>query len=287
MKQIIFRGETVDKLYQKIGLVLFGMILGMFSLYVASTTDFNFSLSRDKEEVVIKAENDNGTFATDIYNNYSQSVVSVVNLRQMSIRDFFGNVYTSDEKVQQGVGSGFIYKKEDGYYYAITNNHVVADSDEINIVLNTNDVNEENVNENVLDASIVGVSKTYDVAVIKFKSKKELTPVELGQSDNLLPGQSVVAIGSPYGTDFQGTITKGIVSSTNRVVSDEEGNQLNYIQTDAAINPGNSGGPLFDADGHVIGMNTMKISDMQSDNMGFAIPIDKVMEIVHKIEENE
>ncbi len=275
----------MDKLYQKIGLVLVGMLLGMFSLYVASSTDFNFSLSKDKDPVVIKEDNDNGTFATDIYNNYAQSVVSVVNLKQMSIRDFFGNVYTSDEQVQQGVGSGFIYKKENGYYYAITNNHVVAGSDSINVVLNTGNVDEKNVNDNVLNASIVGVDSTYDVAVVKFKSKKDLKPVEIGTSSNLLPGQNVVAIGSPYGTDFQGTITKGIVSSPNRTMEDENQNQLNYIQTDAAINPGNSGGPLFDADGKVIGINTMKISDSQSDNMGFAIPIDKVMEIVKEIEE--
>ncbi len=277
----------MDKLYQKIGLVLVGMLLGMFSLYIASTTDFNFSLSKDKEEVVIKDDNDNGTFATDIYNNYAQSVVSVVNLKQMNIRDFFGNVYTTDQQVQQGVGSGFIYKKENGYYYAITNNHVVSDSDSINIVLNTGEVNEDNVDENVLDASIVGVDEDADVAVVKFKSNKDLKPVTIGQSNNLLPGQNVVAIGSPYGTDFQGTITKGIISAPNRKMQDESGKEFTYIQTDAAINPGNSGGPLFDADGHVIGMNTMKISDSQSDNMGFAIPIDEVMKIVKEIESNE
>ncbi len=266
-----------------IGLVLIGIFMGVSGVYLASNIEFDRVV---KEPEQIREENDNATFATDIYNKYADSVVSVVNLKQISIRDFFGNTYTTDEEVQQGVGSGFVYKKDNGYYYALTNNHVIDGSDSINIVLNSDDINEDNVDENIIDAEIVGTDENYDVAVLRFKSNKDITPVELGTSSNLLPGQNVVAIGSPYGTDFQGTITKGIISAPTRTLAGEDNEEYTYIQTDAAINPGNSGGPLFDADGRVIGMNNMKIADSESDNMGFAIPIDTAIEIATQIEEN-
>ncbi len=266
-----------------IGLVLIGIFMGVSGVYLASNVEFERVVNEPKQ---IREDNDNATFATDIYNSYASSVVSVVNLKQISIRDFFGNTYTTDEQVQQGVGSGFIYKKDNGYYYALTNNHVVDGSDSINIVLNSEDLNEDNVDENVIDADIVGTDEDYDVAVLRFKSDKDITPVELGTSENLLPGQNVVAIGSPYGTDFQGTITKGIISAPTRTLTGDSGDAYTYIQTDAAINPGNSGGPLFDEDGRVIGMNNMKIADSESDNMGFAIPIDTAIEIATQIEEN-
>ncbi len=273
-------------------LVLLGILIGVSGVYLVRTIDIpNLTDTENQEDTTsdtIREPNDNATFATDIYNNYADSVVSVVNLKQVSIQDFFGRTYTSDEEYQQGVGSGFIYKEENGYYYALTNNHVVEDSDAINVVLNTSEgVDKTNAEDSAIDADIVGVDTTYDIAVVKFKTKKEIEPVEIGTSNNLVAGQDVVAIGSPYGTDFQGTITKGIVSAPERSMEDDEGNTLSYIQTDAAINPGNSGGPLFDADGKVIGMNTMKIADSESDNMGFSIPIDQVMKIADKIESNQ
>ncbi len=273
----------MKKISLMIVLVLIGIFMGVSGVYLASNIEIDQKINEPEQ---IREENDNATFATDIYNNYASSVVSVVNLKQISIRDFFGNVYSSDEQVQQGVGSGFIYKEDNGYYYALTNNHVVDGSDSINIVLNTEDVTEDNVDENVIDAEIVGTDADYDVAVLRFKSDKDLKPVELGTSEDLVPGQNVVAIGSPYGTDFQGTITKGIISAPSRTLTDDSGEEYTYIQTDAAINPGNSGGPLFDEDGRVIGMNNMKIADSESDNMGFAIPIDTAIEVATQIEEN-
>ncbi len=281
----------MKKISYMIILILFGILIGVTGVYLAGAVDISSLINESNQEETtdtIREPNDNETFATDIYNNYADSVVSVINLKQVSIKDFFGRTYTSDEEYQQGVGSGFVYKKEDGYYYALTNNHVVEDSDAISVVLNTGEeVDEENAQNNLIDADIVGVDSTYDIAVVKFKTKTDIKPVEIGTSSNLVPGQDVVAIGSPYGTDFQGTITKGIVSAPKRSMEDEDGNTLSYIQTDAAINPGNSGGPLFDADGKVIGMNTMKIADSESDNMGFSIPIDQVMKIADEIESNK
>ncbi len=281
----------MKKVSYMILLIVLGILIGVIGVYLASTVDI-FQLQSNKQEDTttdtIREPNENQTFASDIYNKYANSVISVINLKQVSVQDFFGRTYTSDEEYQQGVGSGFVYKKENGYYYALTNNHVVEDSDAINVVLNTSEgVDKENAKNNVIDADIVGVDTTYDIAVVKFKTKSDITPVDIGTSSNLVAGQDVVAIGSPYGTDFQGTITEGIVSAPNRSMEDDEGNTLSYVQTDAAINPGNSGGPLFDADGKVIGMNTMKIADSESDNMGFSIPIDQVMKIADKIETNK
>lgn len=268
-----------------IGLILLGIFMGVAGVYFTENVEVKHVV---KEPEQIRAENKNATFATDIYNNYANSVISVVNLKQISIRDFFGNVYTSDEQVQQGVGSGFVYKKENGFYYALTNNHVTDGSDSIKIVLNTEDANKDNIEDNVINAQLVGADEDYDVSVLKFKTNKKITPVKLGTSSNLLPGQSVVAIGSPYGTSFQGSITEGIISAPARAFSDSDNKDetKEYIQTDAAINPGNSGGPLFDAEGNVIGINNMKIALSGSDNMGFAIPIDTAIEKATKIEEN-
>lgn len=132
-------------------------------------------------------------------------------------------------------------------------------------------------------AEVVGVDSADDVAVIKFKSDKNITPVKIGTSSTLQPGEEVVAIGSPYG--LAGSVSTGVISYPLRVIPDSEGNQTNYIQTDTAINPGNSGGPLFNANGEVVGMNTLKIADGTTDNMGFALPIDEVIVAVEQIEE--
>lgn len=270
----------MKKVIYAISLILIGVAIGLGSMLYIEKEKTNHTKTEDN--IQIQEENTNDTFATDIYKKYANSVVSVVNLQKVSIHDFFGREYSTNQEMQQGVGSGFVYKKSDGYYYALTNNHVVEGSDSLNIVLN----NESNKQEDaeVINADLVGVDEDNDLAVIKFKTNKQILPVEIGTSSNLLPGQDVLAIGSPYGVDFEGTITSGIVSAPVRTVEQEDGTSLTYIQTDAAINPGNSGGPLFDATGKVIGINTMKISDSESDNMGFAIPIDRAMKIAKQIE---
>jgi serine protease Do len=166
------------------------------------------------------------------------------------------------------LGSGFIV---DTSGIVVTNNHVIADADEINVIMNDG---------TKIKAELVGVDKKTDIAVLKFKSPKPLTSVKFGDSDKLRLGEWVVAIGNPF--SLGGTVTAGIVSARNRDIN--SGPYDSYIQTDAAINRGNSGGPLFNLDGEVIGVNTLIISPSGgSIGIGFAVPSKTVAGVVDQL----
>jgi serine protease Do len=168
------------------------------------------------------------------------------------------------------LGSGFIV---DAAGIVVTNNHVIADADEITIIMNDG---------SKFKADIVGVDKKTDLAVLKFtpSPNKPLTAVKFGDSDKLRLGEWVIAIGNPF--SLGGTVTAGIVSARNRDIS--QGPYDNYIQTDAAINRGNSGGPLFNLDGDVIGVNTLIISPTGgSIGIGFAVPSKTVAGVVDQL----
>jgi serine protease Do len=166
------------------------------------------------------------------------------------------------------LGSGFIV---DTSGIVVTNNHVIADADEINVIMNDG---------TKIKAELVGVDKKTDLAVLKFKPAKPLTAVKFGDSDKLRLGEWVIAIGNPF--SLGGTVTAGIVSARNRDIS--SGPYDNYIQTDAAINRGNSGGPLFNLDGEVIGVNTLIISPTGgSIGIGFAVPSKTVAGVVDQL----
>jgi serine protease Do len=166
------------------------------------------------------------------------------------------------------LGSGFIV---DTSGIVVTNNHVIADADEINVILNDG---------TKVKAELVGVDKKTDLAVLKFKPVKPLVAVKFGDSDKLRLGEWVIAIGNPF--SLGGTVTAGIVSARNRDIN--SGPYDSYIQTDAAINRGNSGGPLFNLDGEVIGVNTLIISPSGgSIGIGFAVPSKTVAGVVDSL----
>src|SRR5580704_15204100 len=166
------------------------------------------------------------------------------------------------------LGSGFII---DTSGVVVTNNHVIADADEINIIMNDG---------TKIKAEIVGIDKKTDLAVLKFAPPRQLVAVKFGDSDKLRLGDWVVAIGNPF--SLGGTVTAGIVSAKNRDIS--SGPYDSYIQTDAAINRGNSGGPLFNLDGEVIGVNTLIISPSGgSIGIGFAVPSKTVAGVVDQL----
>ena len=181
-----------------------------------------------------------------------------------------------------GSGSGIVYTV-DGYI--ITNYHVIegtvnSKSSKIEVYLSEND-------EKPYEATVVGYSITNDLAVIKI-NKTGLTPIEIGNMDEVSVGQYVAAIGSPGGLEFMGSVTYGIISGLNRVISDNSSEDNVYlIQTDAAINPGNSGGALVNTKGKLIGVNSSKIAATEYEGMGFAIPVDTVTEVCDKIISNE
>jgi len=166
------------------------------------------------------------------------------------------------------LGSGFIV---DTSGVVVTNNHVIADADEINVIMNDG---------TKIKAELVGVDKKTDLAVLKFKPVKPLVAVKFGDSDKLRLGEWVIAIGNPF--SLGGTVTAGIVSARNRDIN--SGPYDSYIQTDAAINRGNSGGPLFNLDGEVIGVNTLIISPSGgSIGIGFAVPSKTVAGVVEQL----
>src|SRR3954453_10775911 len=166
------------------------------------------------------------------------------------------------------LGSGFII---DTAGVVVTNNHVIADADEINVIMNDG---------TKIKAELVGVDKKTDIAVLKFKPVKPLIAVKFGDSDKLRLGEWVIAIGNPF--SLGGSVTAGIVSARNRDIS--QGPYDNYIQTDASINRGNSGGPLFNLDGDVVGVNTLIISPTGgSIGLGFAVPSKTVAGVVDQL----
>lgn len=186
-------------------------------------------------------------------------------------REFFGHSFPAPPEGQQpdaqSLGSGFIIAA-DGY--VLTNNHVVADADEIIVRL---------PDRSELEATLVGADPRTDVALLKIEATG-LPTVRLGDSSALKVGEWVLAIGSPFGFDH--TVTAGIVSATGRNLPSES--YVPFIQTDVAINPGNSGGPLFNLQGEVIGINS-QIFTRSGGFMGlsFAIPIDVAMDVADQL----
>jgi S1-C subfamily serine protease len=198
-------------------------------------------------------------------NVYRKNIASVVNItsRVMVPYFFYGLV------PQEGQGSGFVIDKEG---HILTNYHVISEAQQVEVTLH---------NRKKYKASIVGVDKSHDLAIVQIKAP-DLQPMTLGDSTNLQVGQKVYAIGNPFG--LAGTLTRGIVSSI-RQVQEPDGLEIDEaIQTDAAINPGNSGGPLLNYHGEVIGINTLLASSVgQSAGIGFAIPINTAKAVLNDL----
>jgi serine protease Do len=187
--------------------------------------------------------------------------------RDEFFRDFFPDLFAR-EYSRTSLGSGVIIDGTKGYI--VTNHHVVARATEIKVM--TSD-------KNVFKARVVGTAPRADLAVLQIESAERLPEVEMGRSGDLMIGETVIAIGNPFGLSH--TVTTGVVSALNRSVRAEENVFRNFIQTDASINPGNSGGPLLNVEGKLIGINTAIYQKAQG--IGFAIPIDKAKLIVDEL----
>jgi serine protease Do len=190
-------------------------------------------------------------------------------------RDFFNRRGQGDPRERgprrvSSLGSGFII---DASGIVVTNNHVISEADEINVILNDG---------SRLKAEIIGKDQKTDIALLRVKPEKPLKAVKFGDSDKLRLGEWVIAIGNPF--SLGGTVTAGIVSARNRDIN--SGPYDNYIQTDAAINRGNSGGPLFNLDGEVVGVNTAIISPSGgSIGIGFAVPAKTAVNVIDQLKE--
>ncbi len=215
-----------------------------------------------QQQVLLQVSGNPWEIVTYAAEKVSPAVVAIVNKATMA--DFFGRQYLTDTS-----GSGLIITT-DGYI--VTNHHVVENSRGLTVSL---------ADGRTLAATLIGSDKATDLAVIKIDAQ-DLPIGEFGDSDKLRPGELAVAIGNPLGVEFNRTVTEGVVSGLDRVLSMGE-TSMRLIQTSAVINPGNSGGPLVNADGEVIGLNSAKISRTGVEGMGFAIPSNQVKRIANEI----
>lgn len=188
-------------------------------------------------------------------------------------------VYKNEELIS--TGTGFIYKADEKYGYLLTNEHVVSKSNDIKVV---------NTKDEEIKAELLGKDEYLDLAVLRIDKKYVSQISNIGSSEKMELGDTVFTVGSPLGYDYRGSVTSGVLSGKDRMVSIQVSNSssndwvMRVLQLDASINPGNSGGPLLNVNGEVIGICSMKLVDDNIEGMGFAIPIEYAMSHVKTLE---
>ncbi len=203
----------------------------------------------------------------EAFEKNKDAVVNIASTQHVMVRDNYWRDFPfGNRKVEiPSLGSGFII---DSRGYIITNCHVVEEADDITIIM------ADGVSK--YTAQKVAINRDADIAVLKITVDKPLPTVTLGRSEDLMVGETVLAIGNPFG--YNHTLTEGIVSAIHNNIASESGQSTNMIQVSAPINPGNSGGPLLNINGELIGINT-KIRK-SAEAIGFAIPIDTLREVL-------
>lgn len=265
--QYNFKQMNKAKLFQLIIIVLVVVSLGAnIFMFVKMNNDSNVLASNGGK--VEKLNYDVNSSTSDVINDVIDSVVGVL---------VYSNGTTS------GSGSGVVYRVNGKDAYIITNAHVVEGANSVQVVFS---------NQESVTAEVLGSDSYSDIAVLKLTADFELKAIDTGDSSLLDRGETVLAIGSPLGIEYAGTVTQGIVSGTDRTVSvdlNDDGQDdwdMSVIQTDAAINPGNSGGALVNMAGELVGITSMKLSDTSVEGMGFALPINDVVKNVEQIIED-
>ncbi|AFZ30647.1 HtrA2 peptidase [Gloeocapsa sp. PCC 7428] len=267
--------ETIKQIFKQPVLYLGMLVIG--SAGCESLENRNAQIQPSPTQQVANLQN-NANFVAEVVQEVGPAVVRIDATRTVEvpaassnplIERFFGEeLFPPEQRVQQGIGSGFIISP-DGRI--LTNAHVVEDADEVSVVLRDG---------RRFAGKVVGADPITDVAVIDVEGTN-LPVVKLANSDNIVVGQWAIAIGNPLG--LNNTVTQGIISATGRSGSDIGVNdkRLDFLQTDTAINPGNSGGPLLNAQGEVVGVNTAIIGGAQG--LGFAIPINTAQRIANQL----
>ncbi len=249
-----------------------------------------------------------GSGVSEVARNVMPSVVSITGISIQEIPNYFG--FGTQKYEGQSSGSGIIVGQNDTELLIATNNHVVKDTNSITVCFtnqdgtaavsdtltdtstNGGDTDSQNVDlENAVEAKIKGTDADNDLAVVAVKIedipedlRSQIKVATLGDSDSLVIGEQVVAIGNALG--YGQSVTSGYVSALNKKVSSENADST-FIQTDAAINPGNSGGALLNMKGELIGINSAKIASDEVEGMGFAIPISKAQPILDELMSKE
>ena len=180
-------------------------------------------------------------------------------------------------------GTGFVYKVDSKYGYLLTNQHVIKNIEKVELIMS---------NDKTVDAEILGGDEYLDLAVLRIPKSEVIQVANIGNSENAKIGDTVFTVGSPMGFDYRGSVTSGILSGKERMVTVSVSSSSNdwvmrVLQLDASINPGNSGGPLLNVNGEVIGICSLKLVDDQIEGMGFAIPIEYAMSHSSALENKE
>ena len=235
---------------------------------IFNSFDRNFNQNVEPRAVTARGDlADDEKNTIEVFRNTSQSVVYITSIALR--RNLFS---LNAVEIPQGTGSGFIWD-ESGRI--VTNFHVISDANSIEVTMS---------DQSKWKAALIGVAPDKDLAVLQISAPARLLqPIPLGESENLLVGQKVFAIGNPFGFDH--TITSGIISALGREIKAITGRVIRgVIQTDAAINPGNSGGPLLDSAGRLIGINTAIYSPSGAyAGIGFAVPVSEVNRVVPQL----
>lgn len=272
------------------GLVAGGVMLGVNTVansYIASNVETKDNIvignqtdiKSDSESTAAPATNLSNMDVSTIVDKAMPSVVAIYGKAEITQNSFFG----TQSYEAQSSGSGIIVGKTDTELLVVTNNHVIADTDSLEVEFNDG---------TKATASVKGGDSDNDVAVVAIKlsdlsedTLSKISIANIGDSNDIKVGQGVVAIGNALG--YGQSVTVGYISALNREVKTEGGTSRNLLQTDAAINPGNSGGALLNMKGEVIGINSAKYSDTDVEGMGYAIPISAVKDLIAELSSKE
>jgi Do/DeqQ family serine protease len=259
------RQSTLTRRIRRIGIVLSILITGL--IHPGQSTAHELS----RETAIVKAVRSVSPAVVNISSAYEvrkrTSPFSGFGWNPL-FEEFFSDFFDPRLERRQkhtSLGSGVIIDGKKGLI--LTNAHVIQKTGTIKVMLE---------NELEFEARIVGTDPDSDLAVLKIKSEKQLPAINMGISDDLMIGETVIAIGNPFG--FSHTVTTGVISAVNRSIRAEDRVFHDFIQIDASINPGNSGGPLLNINGDLIGINTAIYAKAQG--IGFAIPISKARKII-------
>ena len=263
-------GKTIFIIF--IFLLIVTLIVSLVRLYNRTDVEkINEEIQVDRTSKTLENTKENDITIEEIIEETNYSVVGISKIKEMG-----SSIFQTDGIEKLGLGTGVIVSSNG---YIITNKHVSGDKfSNCYVTLE---------NGSTYNANVVWADTTLDLSIVKI-NLEGLKTAQLGDSNSVKAGQTVYAIGNPIGYEFQRTVTSGIISAKSRTLKfTEDGEEVlmtDLIQTDATINPGNSGGPLINAEGKVIGINSLKIDS--AEGIGFAVPINVIKPIIEKYTTN-
>lgn len=264
--------------------VIFGSLAGG-SFYGVSAVLEKYGKSSktvNAQTIPVSTLSENSLDVSEVASTGLSLIVSITNISVQEVQSYFGRFSNGRGQLTevQSSGSGVILEQTEDALYLLTNYHVIEGAKTLSVTF---------IDDLTYEASIVGYDSENDIAVLKVPTKdmdkstlNEISVAKVGDSSELKVGEQVVAIGNALG--YGQSVTTGIVSAVDRAMaSNYDRESKTYIQTDAAINPGNSGGALMNMKGELVGINTAKISSTNIEGMGYAIPIERILEIIGSI----